>query len=49
MEGVLWLAESYKYCEKILNIPLYEIPYWEFDNLEKIIYNIIKEVNLLNE
>ena len=36
------------WCQK-LNIPLYEIPYWEFDNLEKIMYNIIKEVNLLNE
>lgn len=37
-----------KWCQK-LNIPLYEIPYWEFDNLEKILYNIIREVNLLNE
>lgn len=36
------------WCQK-LNIPLYEIPYWEFDNLEKILYNIIKEVDLLNE
>ena len=37
-----------EWCHK-LNIRLYEIPYWEFDNLEKIIYNIIKEVEILNE
>lgn len=36
------------WCQK-LNIPLYEIPYWEFDNLEKVLYDIINEVNLLNE
>lgn len=41
-------AEKRILCQK-LNIPLYEIPYWEFDNLEKILYNIIREVNLLNE
>lgn len=38
-----------KYCKEILNVSLYEIPYWEFDNLEKILYNIIIEMNLLNE
>ena len=25
------------------NIPLLEIPYWEFDNIENIILNFIKE------
>lgn len=36
------------YC-KNNNLKLIRIPYWEFDNLEKILYNIIREVNLLNE
>lgn len=35
-----------EYCEKILNIPLYEIPYWDYDNLENILQNIIKELNM---
>ena len=28
-------------CKK-LNIPLYEIPYWDFDNIDNILNSIIK-------
>lgn len=37
-------SEKKKICEKY-QIKLYIISYKEFDNLEKIIYNIIKEIN----
>lgn len=32
-------------CKK-LNIPLYEIPYWEFDNIENILEDILQELTV---
>lgn len=37
-----------EWCQK-LNIPLYEIPYWEINNIDIILVNIIKELNLIIE
>ena len=37
--------ERREQCQKI-GIPLYEIPYWDYDNLEDILQNIIKELNM---
>ena len=37
--------ERREQCQKI-GIPLYEIPYWDYDNLENILQNIIKELNM---
>ena len=37
--------ERREQCQKI-DIPLYEIPYWDYDNLENILQNIIKELNI---
>lgn len=36
--------ERREQCQKI-GIPLHEIPYWDYDNLEVILQNIIKELN----
>lgn len=35
-------------CAK-LNIPLYEIPYWELDNIEDVLSNIIKDMEEVQE
>jgi hypothetical protein len=34
-----------EYCN-VNNIPLLRIPYWEFNNIEKILYSYFKEMNL---
>ena len=33
--------EERRFACKTLNIPLYEIPYWELDNIENILNNIL--------
>jgi hypothetical protein len=34
---------------KRLNIPLYEIPYWELDNIDNVLANIIKDMEEAQE
>lgn len=35
-----------QYCEEY-NIPLLRIPYWEFDNIESIVFDTLVKYNLL--
>lgn len=34
------------YCENILKVPLFEIPYWELENIEQVLQKIIFSLNM---